>query len=285
MDYYSWFMRDDAEHTTLLQSINTTINQQARLIKTQQLILDSSSKDASSNNTTPSFTFPTPITCGIDEYMTLTVLRWNGYHDWNDIPQNSQITFQKTGQAAVTLTLATYGKPPINNVATAIKNAWILAGLGAGFDMVYNQNRGCYILSFPVATTMTVLTQDLAKYMNVPFNTPITSVSNQIATAPVRAQKTINLALTVGGVTAYTSGLIRDASGSLINKNVLCHIPILSNSFILANYRAYVESEQSLRITNTSISTLSFEYIDTYTGLQVPIAETCMALEIKTYKL
>lgn len=275
-DYYSWYMKED-------QTSNVSTNQ-PQLIKTQQLILDSSSKDASSNNMTPSFTFPTPITCESDEYMTLTVLRWNGYHDWYDIPQNSQITFQRTGQQPVTITLTTYGKPLINNLATAIYNRYIATATDYGFNIVYNANLGCYIITFGTETTMTVLTPELAKYMNVPFNTPILSTNNQIITSPVRAQKTINVALIVIGVTAYSSGIIRDASGNLVNRNVLCHIPILSGSYILSNYRVYIENEQALRITDTSISSLTFEYVDTYTGLTVPLAETCTTVEVRTYK-
>lgn len=284
---YSFYFQDDSnDQITLLKSIKTgieTLTDKApsRIVKSKMLVLDSTTRDANTSNYNPTFTLPSPITCGADEYMTLTVLRWNGFHDWADIPENSQISFQKQGQSAFTLTLATYGKPPFNNIAVAVKNAWILAGQGAGFTMDYNQNLGAYVIGYTSALTMTVLTEDLARYMNVPFNTPIPSINNKITTGILRAQKTINLALCVEGVSAQTPSLLRNSN----TKTVLCHLPILSNSFILANYRSYVENEQALRITNQSISSLTLEYIDTATGLQVPVQEACLTLEVLTYKI
>lgn len=289
MSGYEWFYQDGASDSlTALNNINTGINkllekQPSRIVKSKVLVLDSSSKDANSTNANPTFTLPTPITCATDEYIQLTVLRWNGYHDWVDIPANSQIVFTKTGQAPITITLQTYGKPPINNLATAIYNRYI--STDSSFNIVYNQNLGSYIITFGVATTMTVLTPELAKYMNVAYNTPIASTNNQIITSPLRPQKTINVALCVGGVSPHSSGIMRSTSGALINKNVLCHIPILSNSFILANYRSYVENEQALRVTDTNISSLTFQYVDTNTGQQVPVAETCLTLEANIYKV
>jgi hypothetical protein len=299
--YDFFFQADNSDQISLLKSIKTTIlnqdatssniqtllqtqtdKQPSRVVRSKCIVLDSQYKDVGSSNQNPSFTLPAPLTCGQDEYMTMAVMRWNAYNDFEDLPANSQITFQKGTNAPFTLTLSISGKPLTNNVSTAIKNAWILGGHGGGFDMTYGQNTGIYTISYTSQLTMRVLNADLARYMNVPFNQPIVSdASFKIYTGVLRQQKTINLALCVSGVNAYTPSVLYGTTG----KNVLCHLPVLSNPFILANYRSYVENEQALRITDQSVSTLSFEYLDIATGQTVPIKESCLTLEVNIYKL
>jgi hypothetical protein len=300
MSGYAFYFQDDgADQITLLKNIKTGIESvsetssnieaginlltqktPSRIISSRMLVLDSTVRDANTETFNPSFTLTQPITCAEDEYMTLSVLRFNAMHDWADIPENSQIQFQKAGGQPFTLTLGTYGKPPFNNIATAIKNAWILSGQGSGFTMDYNQNLGAYVIGYTSGLTMTVLTEDLARYMNVPYNIPIESVNNKITTGVLRAQKTVNLALCVSDVSAQTTTVFRN-----LNKNVLCQMPILSGSYILFNYRVYVENEQTMRITDKTINSLTFEYIDCASGLQIPLAESCLTLEINTYKI
>ena len=139
-------------------------------------------------------------------------------------------------------------------------------------------------MQFGSETVMQVLTPDLARYMNVEANTKIVSVSNVIRTGVIHAQKTLNLALTLSGVTARQKSLMRDSNGLLTYKDLLCEIPILSGSYILANYRPYIEDEASVILNEKSISSIGFSYIDTRTGNNVPVTEHQCTLNIGIYK-
>lgn len=198
MSGYEWFYQSDqTDQVSLLQSIKTGIDSLADkepscIVSSKLLVLDSAYKTLGSNEN-PSYSIDT-ISCLPDEYMTLTLLRANFYHDFPDIPANSQIRFTKTGQTPMTITLDRYGKVLINNLATAVYNKYHIPTADMLFDMTYDSSLGSYKLVFGTETTMEVLTEDLARYMNVAVNTPITSVNNVIYTNPVRPQKTINIA-------------------------------------------------------------------------------------------
>lgn len=251
----------------------------AKPIRSQIITLDSPYKDPTSSLETPNYILPQTIECQPDEYMTLTLQRANFYNDFHSIPEGSQIRFTKLGGTPMVITLARYGMLLIGNLATAIYNAYHTPSGDMGFNITYDTSLGVYKLTFGTASTMEILTPDLAKYMSMELNLIYHTVDNVIYSGVVRPQKTINIAIEIDNLSSHKPAVVCGQS-----RNVLCVVPVLSASYILANYRPYIEGEGVMRITNTSFNHLQFEFIDTYSGSNVPMKESHLCIQVDTYK-
>jgi hypothetical protein len=249
-------------------------------VRTQLLVLDSAWKTAASANETPQYTLTTPITCGGDEYITLTLQRANFYHDFDDVPPNSQITFTKTGQAPFTITLDKSGKPLYGNLATLVYNKYHTAAGDASFNIVYDSTLGGFVMTFGATTTVSFPTDELARYFGYAPGTTVTSVANRIVTPPLRPQKTINVAVCLDNLTAASPALVANQY-----QTTLCVFPVLANPFLISNYRSYIESELAVKLTNKTINALQLRFIDTASGLTVPVKESHLTIELNVHKV
>lgn len=271
---------------TLLGDVKTSIDaladkQPSPQVRSKLLSLNSANRNIGTDENAPTYTLPTTFTCTMDEYIKLTLIRMSFYHDMMDIP-DSTISFTKSG-VTQTVTIPA-GKHLLGSLATLIQNAYIV--YDTAFKVSYNSGRGAYIFSFSSATTMKVVTPDLQRVLGLPSGNITTTLGNVItSTLPVRAQKWLYVNVIVPSVTPQSPSFAYNATSStMMPTPLLASIPILSSPYVLANWRQYSQNEQALRITDTSISSISLQFLDTVTGLPVPLRENDACIQIAAYK-
>jgi hypothetical protein len=252
-------------------------------MRSQLLSLNSANRDVGSVENAPTYTLPTAFTCSADEYIELTLIRMSFYHDMVDIPE-STITFTKASDNVPRTVTIPAGKHLLGSLATLIQNGYII--YDSAFKVSYNSGRGAYIFTFSSATTMNVITQDLQKVLGLPSGNITTTLGYQIISSlPVRAQKWLYVNVVVPNVTPLSPSLAYDAVvGAIMPQPLLASIPILSSPYILANWRQYAQNEQAMRITDTSIASISLLFLDTVTGQPVPLRENDVCIQIAAYK-
>jgi len=288
MSAYEWFLADDnADVQALLASLNVTVQETAATLlakqpptlKSSKLFLLNTANQTTVGGTppqTPTFNSPTfslgqNITCSASEYIQLNLLRFNTFVGWADFPTAS-ITFT-TGTTSTTVSLPG-GKYTNGNLAVAIQNSYILTH--PSFTVKWSYSLNIFTFTFSTEHTITVSDANLQRSLGLASSSSTTMISTTThvkQSSQGRPQIYNNLNLRITGLTP------------LSGQPVIASMPVLAGQYTLMNWRPYIANEASMRITQNTVSELSYELRDAKTNVLVDCGESEIALEINVYRV
>jgi hypothetical protein len=283
MSAYEWFLAaDNADVQALLASLNVTVQETAAtLIAKQPPTLKSSKLFVlnTANQTTvggtppqtptfnsPSFSLGQAITCSASEYIQLNLLRFNTFVGWADFPTAS-ITFT-TGTVATTVSIPG-GKYTNGNLAVAVQNSYILTH--PAFTVKWSYSLNTFTFTFSTAHTITVSDASMQRSLGLAASS--TTTNNVFVGAQGRPQIHNNINLKITGLTP------------LSGQSVLASMPVLAGQYTIMNWRPYIANEASMRITENTVSELSYELRDAKTNALVDCDESEIAIEVNVYRV
>lgn len=191
------------------------------------------------------FVLPLPMSISPGQYLEVSLLRFTTLYNWLSIPTASTLTATVgASTATANIPAGTYSFPTLAGL--------IHSGLGAGYTAVYNTAQN----NFTITGSMTQLTASSAA-LQTTLGMPALTVAvaaNTYTTGQANAYKTPSLNIVVTNVTPYTGYMGK----------VLASVAVTNAPFTVLNWRAIAESP--LRITDTSLNSLTLAVTDSVTG-------------------